>query len=304
MNLRAALFLGAMSAAAGCASIVSGSTQEVSFTSNPEGATVTTDGTTLGVTPLTFPLKKSKYTSVTFRKDGYKPLTLPMNSRLDGWFWGNIVFGGFIGSTTDGLSGAAKEYSPGQYMISLEPLTATRIENDTLKSEQQKAREFIVMGYRNIMSELSKGAGDYFHSLMEVLKISPEDRAAATKKLRALADAYANIPEFADRAIEMFLPERATTNTPAAPSLDWETVKFGAPKDQYQHLVGLNREDAQTKVRAMTGKQRTALNEFILETKGQKPAMSWAFPINPGVSPQEREFIKWYLRENTDYKPE
>jgi hypothetical protein len=223
MNARFLPVLVILLGATGCASIISGTTQEVSFHSNPEGATVTVDGKTLGSTPLAFPLKKSKYREVVFQKDGYKTLTLPMESRLNGWFWGNILFGGLVGSTTDGISGAANEYSPGQFMVSLEPSNASPIERETVKSDEQKAREFIIIAYGNLVPELASGQGEYLRSLMDVLKIPAERRPEAIKKLKALSDVYSDIPDFADHAVELYMkpgaaaPSAAGAQTPLTP---------------------------------------------------------------------------------------
>src|SRR5882672_9180903 len=123
----------------GCASIISGSNQEVTFHSTPEGATVSVNGKTFGKTPLTTALKKKAGQSLSFEKDGYKTVTLQLETRLDSWFWGNILLGGFFGSTTDELSGAAHEYSPNQYMVTLEPIGTGDLDGKTTGSKAQKA---------------------------------------------------------------------------------------------------------------------------------------------------------------------
>ena len=46
------------------------------------------------------------------------------------WFWGNILFGGVFGSTTDGLSGSVHEYSPSQFFITLVPMTGSPAETE------------------------------------------------------------------------------------------------------------------------------------------------------------------------------
>ena len=66
-----------------------------------------------GTTPATVTLDASagyfdgqKYT-ITFSKDGYHPTTVQVDSRINGWYVGNIVFGGFIGwLIVDPLTGA------------------------------------------------------------------------------------------------------------------------------------------------------------------------------------------------------
>lgn len=97
---------------ASCATIVSGKYQTVTFNSEPQGAKVIVNGRTLGTTPLTLPLEKASNQTLSFEKEGYNTVTLPLTTTLNGWFWGNIVLGGLLGSTTDGLTGAVHEYSP------------------------------------------------------------------------------------------------------------------------------------------------------------------------------------------------
>lgn len=189
----------------GCASIIDGSHQEVSFNSNPDGATVNIDGRIIGKTPTTVSLKKKAGQSLIFSKDGYKPLTMQLETRMDSWFWGNIVLGGFIGSTTDGISGAINEYSPSQYMVTLQQEGTGPLESNTATDAKQKAKEYIVLTYKNILSDISHGGGQYLTSLFELLKIPKEGQTEATKKIHALSDAYSNIPEFADRVIELYL---------------------------------------------------------------------------------------------------
>lgn len=93
----------------GCASIISGSKQQMTFQSTPEGATVSVNGRLVGKTPISIQLDKKSGQSLEFKKDGYQPVTMELTTHLDGWFWGNIILGGFIGSTTDGISGAFHE---------------------------------------------------------------------------------------------------------------------------------------------------------------------------------------------------
>lgn len=190
----------------GCASIIDGSHQEVSFNSNPDGATVNIDGRIIGKTPITAFLKKKAGQSLVFSKDGYKPLTMQLETHMDSWFWGNIVLpGGLFGSTTDGISGAINEYSPSQYMVTLQQEGTGPLESNTATDAKQKAKEYIVLTYKNILSDISNGGGQYLTSLFELLKIPKEGQGEATKKIHALSDAYSNIPEFADRVIELYL---------------------------------------------------------------------------------------------------
>jgi hypothetical protein len=92
---------------AGCASIVSKSEYPVAITSNPIGADFTvkkSNGLPVasGVTPATITLgasdgyfKPAKYT-VEFRRKGVVQ-SVPLTAKIDGWYFGNLLFGGLIG---------------------------------------------------------------------------------------------------------------------------------------------------------------------------------------------------------------
>jgi len=92
----------------GCASIVSRSSWPLTVTSDPSGARVEiTDlkGTMVytGNTPATMSLKsgagffaKQSYT-VKILMDGYDEKVIPVECNLNGWYIGNILFGGLIG---------------------------------------------------------------------------------------------------------------------------------------------------------------------------------------------------------------
>ncbi|MDX6770100.1 MAG: PEGA domain-containing protein [Elusimicrobiota bacterium] len=302
MNVMRRLVLpAALFAVSGCASIVSGSTQTVTFQSHPEGASVTVDGTPLGKTPLSMTLKKGKYKSVTFEKDGYKRLVMPMGSRMDGWFWGNILIGGLLGSTTDGVSGAAHEYSPGQYMVSLEPLNASRMESDVNKDARQKAREFLIIGYRNLIGDIAKGKGEYLQSAYGVLGVPKEEQGEALKKLRALSEAYADIPEFVDRAIALFMKEGAAVTTP--PERPWSEVSGAAVEEKYAFLAAMPLSRAQAIVQSLDVSDRKAIAGYALKHKGTTGAMSWSFVPEPKLGPEERGLVVWLVSSYTEYKP-
>ncbi|MDE2490964.1 MAG: PEGA domain-containing protein [Elusimicrobia bacterium] len=206
MKRRSVFTLAAICVAfSGCASIVSGRTQEVSFNSNPSGATVTIDGRPYGTTPVTTMLHRESGSVVVFSKPGYKPLSLNLETTINGWFWGNIVTGGVTGSTTDGVTGAIHEYSPGQYMATLEADGTNGVDGSVDWSKSQKVRDFIVTAYSNIMSDLSHGGGQYLDSLIGELGIPESGKADAVKKIKALSEVYTNIPDFADQVIGLYL---------------------------------------------------------------------------------------------------
>lgn len=100
--LTAGLFLSS------CATIVSKSSYPISINSTPSDAKISiTDKKGIeiytGQTPANLKLKsgsgffsKARY-QVKFEKAGYADKTVPVEFKLNGWYFGNIVFGGFIG---------------------------------------------------------------------------------------------------------------------------------------------------------------------------------------------------------------
>lgn len=184
----------------GCATIIKGKTQEVTFKSEPEGATVTVTGRTIGKTPITTQLDRKSDQTATFEKEGYKPQTIPLTTTITGWFWGNIVVGGLFGSTTDGISGSFHEYSPSHFLITLVPTDDSKARD----AQRSDAKTFIVVSYKSILEELNTQPGQYLSSLMSMLKILPDQKAEFIKNIKSLADTYKDISEFADQVIKQY----------------------------------------------------------------------------------------------------
>jgi len=204
----------------GCASLVSGTEQYVNFQSTPEQVVVTVkrfvkgdedtkpfvEERVVGKTPISHRLEKDKWEQITFAKEGYKPLTMPLTKTLDGWFWGNIVFGGFFGSTTDSMTGAMNEYSPGQYYVTLVPEIGSSVENPVVKAQRDKAREFIMTHYANLLQNIAQQGGPELNTLLVLLNADGPKEAEALRKIRALSEVYGNNPaEFAQRVTELYL---------------------------------------------------------------------------------------------------
>ncbi len=206
-TLRAGVLISTVSTLVACATIVSGTSQTVTFYSSPEGATVLVGGKILGKTPLSMNLKKESGQSLVFEKEGYKPFSARLETSTNSWFWGNIVIGGFFGSSTDAISGAIYEYSPQQYMVTLEQARVGPLDGQATKPAAQKAKEFIVIGYNNILSDISAGEGPYLESLMSLLSVPEDQHSSAQEKIRALSEVYTEIPEFADRVVGLYLKE-------------------------------------------------------------------------------------------------
>lgn len=138
-----------------CASIFTKTSYPVSINSNPEGAKISIldkDGKEVfnGVTPATAILNgSSKYMSgarytVLLKTPGYEEHTAYITSKIEGWYWGNILLGGVIGMLIiDPLTGA-------MYKLDTTPI------NVTLSKENKETRLDIV-DINSLSDEVKKG---------------------------------------------------------------------------------------------------------------------------------------------------
>lgn len=108
MKIRLLVILFAAAISSGCASIVSKSAYPVSINSSPDGAAFMVTNRAgqriqSGVTPAVVTLKssagyfKGETYTLELTKEGYDSQVYTISSSLDGWYWGNLFFGGLIG---------------------------------------------------------------------------------------------------------------------------------------------------------------------------------------------------------------
>ncbi|WP_200975204.1 hypothetical protein [Echinicola sp. 20G] len=145
-TLTTCLLSGMILAASSCASIFSKSSYPISINSTPMGAKISiTDkkGTEIytGKTPANIKLKASNgYFSraryiVKFDQPGYATKTVPVEYKLDGWYFGNILIGGLVGMLIiDPATGA-------MYKLETEFLNET-LERNTANLEQEELKVF------------------------------------------------------------------------------------------------------------------------------------------------------------------
>lgn len=130
MRCRILILLAAL--CGGCASIISDRTYRVSITSSPgRAAFIVKDDrgrqVAAGTTPSTVILRASDgYFSpasyvVNFSLPGHAPSSVPIAGGIDGWYFGNVLFGGLIGFLfVDPLTGAMWDL-PSEASASLSP---------------------------------------------------------------------------------------------------------------------------------------------------------------------------------------
>jgi hypothetical protein len=188
----------------GCATIVDGTSQPVTINSEPNRAKVFINGVQVGVTPLTIQVKRSKTTVVMAKKDGYEEQQLPLQTKMNGYFWGNFVSGGVLGSTIDYASDAMVEYSPNMYFFSLEPIRKS--DADTFRlNEEKRVRQFILVNHAHLTQDLAMGKGEYLFSLFDLLAVRETPRREIIQRLKLLAAAHRDPPSFAEAVINAFV---------------------------------------------------------------------------------------------------
>ncbi|PFG53364.1 PEGA domain-containing protein [Marinobacter sp. LV10R520-4] len=185
---------------AGCASVVSGTDQKLTFNSEPDEATITVSGRVLGKTPLTVPVDRASNQSITFEKEGYKTYTAQLSTSTNPWFFGNIVLGGLLGSTTDGASGAIHEFSPDQYFVTLNPDTPTGIST----SKPRQIKEIIIAFSGELRHQLATGGGEKLDALLQLLDIDLSEKDTTSRALNQLALSNENDLELANTIIEVY----------------------------------------------------------------------------------------------------
>lgn len=190
----------AITVISGCASIVTGTDQTLTFNSEPDGATVTVAGRVVGKTPLSVQIDKGQNQSLTFEKEGYKTYTTQLSTTTSGWFWGNIVIGGLLGSTTDGVSGAINEFSPDQYFVTLTPDNGHGLST----SKPRKIKELVIAFADDIRLELTSDGGESTDAILAVLEIDKTDKDTTLIVLKKLASQNPNDLEFAQAIVEFY----------------------------------------------------------------------------------------------------
>jgi hypothetical protein len=111
---------------AGCATVTRGTTDQITVTSEPPNAQVTTSLSQACTTPCTFTVGRKDEFTVKIAAPGYKAQEIPVTTRVANagvvGMAGNMVVGGVVGVAVDATSGAMLEHVPNPVNAVLEPL--------------------------------------------------------------------------------------------------------------------------------------------------------------------------------------
>jgi hypothetical protein len=107
---------------AGCATVVRGTRQPVSVTSDPPGADVIDQPSgTRFVTPATVRMSRREYHTLHVTKPGFEPQQLPLRREASVGFWIADAFTLGIGTFVDLMTGAMFHIKPKTVHVVLEP---------------------------------------------------------------------------------------------------------------------------------------------------------------------------------------
>ena len=88
------------------------SKQNVKFASNPSSAKIFIDEVEVGKTPFEIKLARKSEHHVMIKLEGFQTYQTSLTKKFNGWYVGNILFGGLIGLIIDPITGAMYNLSP------------------------------------------------------------------------------------------------------------------------------------------------------------------------------------------------
>lgn len=186
----------------GCATIISGSTQQIAFDSNPDKADVYVNEMKTCTTPCVTILQRSKLPPIVkIKKEGYEDAIVPLMSRFNYWtlanvFWGYTSTTGFAVDLMN--TGSTVEYDPNRYFTTLTPIKGSK------KESRSELLLFVVANHDELINDISRGAGEYLSALYDLTRVEKDKEAAVLSKLKELSVRHEDTVEFA-RAVEKTL---------------------------------------------------------------------------------------------------
>ena len=107
----------------GCGSIIHGSEQRITFSSNPPGAQVLYDGGVRGITPCQVSLqRRSLKNLIVIQKEGFIEKQIEVKTGVSMWaLLGNFVIGGIPGWIIDAATGSFGQMYTEAFTVDLVP---------------------------------------------------------------------------------------------------------------------------------------------------------------------------------------
>lgn len=112
----------AVCGASGCATMVAGGPDRVAVSTIPSGAAVFVDNKPVGQTPVVVQLDR-RHDNGEFRLElaGFQSIRVTRAKGFNGWFMGNVLFGGLIGVVIDIATGNIIKFDDAPIAVKLTP---------------------------------------------------------------------------------------------------------------------------------------------------------------------------------------
>src|SRR5690606_22030974 len=122
-------------------------------------------------------------------------------TKFDNWFWGNIIIGGVIGSTTDLVSGTTHLLDPDTIYVQMEPDSGSALKTNS--EDDQKIRSYVINSYTHLVKDIKNGRGDYLKSLLKLMKVEAGKEKETVKKLQSMTVLYDNVSDFTEEVVKL-----------------------------------------------------------------------------------------------------
>lgn len=151
----------------GCATIFTGTSDTVSFSSNADPVRVFIGGRNVGTTPLTIEVNRQtrKGPLVRFEKEGYGTQEFFLEQQFN-WVSVLDISSILTSGGIDVLTGAIMEYSPKQYHIEMLSTKQTSIYD---RKRQIEFARFVLFNAHNIQKDIASGGGEYSNTLATII---------------------------------------------------------------------------------------------------------------------------------------
>ena len=166
---------------AGCGTVFSGTSQDISFDSNVKEVSVYIDGAFACKTPCVYPAERASGSiSIVGKKEGYEDVGMALKTQINPAAIGNITF--IYSWTTDLVDGAAWKYRQDGVYLNMEKKKMTKAKKEDFHHSSQIKR-FVLFNYSNLLNEAFSDNfnGQYLQSLSELSGKSPQSLSAQIK---------------------------------------------------------------------------------------------------------------------------
>lgn len=180
----------------GCATLFSGSNDEITFTSDPPNIKIYKDTRLIGTTPLTIDVKRvgmasGKLNTFKFEKEGYKPQEFTLSTEFNNVALLNNIT--VVSWLTDFFSGSVTQYSPTDYHVILEQQHQAHAGHFHRRSLTQ---QYILLYYYDIADNVFREQGVHLDNLMDILEIDAPQRDPFISLLKEQMRVVKTPPDF------------------------------------------------------------------------------------------------------------